>query len=91
MRNVGVVTRGIRIPIVRQGDDLENIVVDNLLKAADSEKIQFNNQDILAITESVLAKSQGNYADLDDIALDIENKFGKDAEVGVVFHRTDSA
>ncbi|MDR2967461.1 MAG: coenzyme F420-0:L-glutamate ligase [Methanobacteriaceae archaeon] len=85
MRNVGVVTRGIRIPIIHQGDDLENIVVDSLIEASKTDNITFKDKDIIAVTESILAKSQGNYVSIDDIAQDIQNKFGKDAELGVVF------
>jgi len=85
MRNVGVVTRGIRIPIIHQKDDLENIVVDSLIEASETDNITFKDKDIIAVTESVLAKSQGNYVSIDDIAQDIQNKFGKDAELGVVF------
>jgi len=85
MRNVGVVTRGIRIPIIHQEDDLENIVVDSLIEASETDNIIFKDNDIIAVTESVLAKSQGNYVSIGDIAQDIQNKFGKDAEIGVVF------
>ena len=85
MRNVGVVARGIRIPIVRAGDNLEEIVVDCLLETAKSENFSFKDKDILAVTESVLAKTQGNYASIDDVARDIKNKFGENAKVGVVF------
>ena len=85
MRNVGVVVRGIRIPIIRQGAALEDIVIDSLLKAAKSENFTFKEKDILAITESILAKAQGNYVHVDQVAQDIESKFGSGATIGVVF------
>ena len=85
MRNVGVVTRGIRTPIVRQGDNLEEVVVESLLSAAKNENFTIRDRDIVAVTESVLAKSQGNYVHIDDVAKDIENKYGKNAKIGVVF------
>ena len=85
MRNVGVVVRGIRIPIIRRGAALDDIVIESLLSAAKSENFTFKDRDILAITESVLAKSQGNYVHVDQVASDIRNKFGEEATIGVVF------
>ena len=85
MRNVGVVVRGIRIPIIRRGAALDDIVIESLLAAAKSENFTFKDRDILAITESVLAKSQGNYVHVDQVACDIRNKFGEEATIGVVF------
>ncbi|KAH0794814.1 F420-0--gamma-glutamyl ligase [Histomonas meleagridis] len=66
-RTVGTVVRGIRAPIIRQGDDLSEIVVDSVLSCAKSENIKFNNRDVVAITEAVVAK-RSNYATIDDIA-----------------------
>ncbi|KAH0786558.1 F420-0--gamma-glutamyl ligase [Histomonas meleagridis] len=83
-RTVGTVVRGIRAPIIRQGDDLSEIVVDSVLSCAKSENIKFNNRDVVAITEAVVAKAQGNYATIDDIAEDIKSKFPT-GEFGVVF------
>ena len=85
MRNVGVVVRGIRIPIIRRGVALDDIVIESLLAAAKSENFTFKDKDILAITESVLAKSQGNYVHVDQVAQDIRSKFGDEATIGVVF------
>ncbi|MDD3186930.1 MAG: coenzyme F420-0:L-glutamate ligase [Bacilli bacterium] len=84
MRTVGTVVRGIRTPIIKENDDLANIVVDSLLEAAKEEKFEFRNKDIVAITEAVVGISEGNYATVDDIAKDLLNKF-PDKEVGIVF------
>ena len=84
MRNVGTVVRGIRTPIIKEGDDLANIVVDSLLKAKESEGFNFNNRDIVAITEAVVGISEGNYVTVDDIAKDLQNKFPS-KNIGVVF------
>ena len=77
-RNVGVVARGIRAPIIKQGDDLENIVVQSVINASKSDNICFNDKDIVAVTESLLARAQGNFASLDNVAKDISNKFGSE-------------
>ena len=84
MRNVGTVVRGIRTPIIKERDDLANIVVDSLLKAKESENFEFHDRDIVAITEAVVGISEGNYVTVDDIAKDLQNKF-PEKEVGVVF------
>lgn len=84
MRNVGTVVRGIRTPIIKEGDDLANIVVDSLLKAQDSEKFEFRDRDIVAITEAVVGISEGNYISVDDIAKDMINKYPA-KEVGLVY------
>lgn len=76
MRNVGTVSRGIRTPIIKQGDNLENIVVESVLNASKSNNISFNDNDIVAVTESLLARAQGNFITLDNIAKDINLKFG---------------
>ena len=84
MRCVGVTSRGIRLPVLKTGDDLANIVVDSVLKAAENEGFKFHDRDVVAITESIVARCQGNYASIDDIANDIRNKTGGD-EVAVIF------
>ena len=83
-RRVGTVSRGIRCPIIRQGDDLAAIVADSVLQAAESEGFALRDRDVIAMTESIVARSQGNYASVDDIAADIKNKFGGET-VGVIF------
>ena len=83
-RIVGTVVRGIRCPIIKEGDDIEQIVVDSVLNAVESENIILNDKDIVTITESVVARSQGNYASIDHIAEDIKLKFNSDT-VGVIF------
>lgn len=75
-RKVGTVSRGIRCPIIRQGDDLAQIVVTSVLDAARQEGYALRDRDVVAITESVVARSQGNYASVDDIAADVRAKFG---------------
>ncbi len=82
-RNVGTVVRGIRTPIIKKGDDLVEIVINSLMKAWQEEGIQVRDKDVIAITESVVARAQGNYVTVDQIATDIRNKFH--GEVGVVF------
>jgi len=83
-RYVGTTSRGIRLPIVKQGDNLRKIVVESVLMAAKEEPFALHDKDVVAITESVVARCQGNYATIDDIANDIKNKFGGDT-VGVIF------
>ncbi|NLY84873.1 MAG: F420-0--gamma-glutamyl ligase [Tissierellia bacterium] len=83
VRTVGTVARGIRTPIIKKGDDLVSIVVNSLLKAAEAENFQIRDRDVLGITESLLARAQGNYASIDDISKDIKNKFP--STIGLVF------
>lgn len=83
-RRVGTVSRGIRCPIIREGDDLGFIVTDSVIKAAESEGFQLRDRDVIAITESIVARSQGNYATVQDIAADVKAKTKKD-EIGVIF------
>ena len=83
-RMVGTVSRGIRAPIIRQGDDLAKIVVDSVLAAAGSEPFEIRDKDVIAVTEAVVARAQGNYAHIDQIAADVHGKFGDDT-VGVLF------
>lgn len=83
-RKIGTVSRGVRCPIITEGDDLVNIVCDSVLSAAASENIKFNNKDIVCVTESVLARAQGNYASIDAIAEDVKEKLGG-GTIGVIF------
>ncbi|MEY8336535.1 coenzyme F420-0:L-glutamate ligase [Lachnospiraceae bacterium 62-35] len=83
-RMVGTVSRGVRAPIIREGDDLAQIVVDSVLKAADNEGFELHDRDVVAVTEAVVARAQGNYATIDQIAADVREKFGTDT-VGLVF------
>ena len=80
----GTVSRGIKLPIIKQGDDLANIVVGNVLAAANEAPFELHDRDVIAITESVVARCQGNYASVDGIATDIKNKFPT-GEMGVIF------
>jgi len=82
-RTIGTVSRGIRTPIIKQGDDLKQIVIDSVLNAA-KDNFEIKDKDVIAITESVVARAQGNYATIDDIACDIHNKF-QDNTIGVIF------
>lgn len=83
-RVVGTTARGLRAPIINEGDNLEEIVVDTVLNAAKVEGMTIEDHDIVSLTESIVARAQGNYASVDDIAADIYKKFG-DETVGVVF------
>lgn len=83
IRTVGTTVRGIRTPIVKKGDDLVNIVVNSVLEATQKEIFQVHDRDVIGITESLLARAQGNYATTDDIAIDVANKFPN--EIGLVF------
>ena len=83
-RLVGTVSRGIRCPIIRQGDDLAAIVADSVLAAAESEGFSLRDRDVIALTESIVARAQGNYASVDAIAADVRNKLGG-GTVGVIF------
>lgn len=82
-RCIGTTARGIRTPIVKEGDDLVSIVVDSVLKAAKSENFELRDRDIVGITESLIARAQGNYATVEHIAKDVSSKFPGD--IGVVF------
>ena len=83
-RLVGTVSRGIRCPIIRQGDDLAAITADSVLAAADSEGFSLRDRDVIALTESIVARSQGNYASVDAIAADVRQKLGG-GTIGVLF------
>ena len=84
MRTVGAVVRGIRTPIIREGDDLVSIVRDSVIAASKAEGFAFRDRDVLAVTESVVARAAGNYATVQNIAEDIKTKFGTD-HIGVIF------
>ena len=83
-RKIGTTSRGVRCPIIREGDDLANIVVTSVIEAAESEGFPLRDRDIVAITESVVARAQGNYASVDAIAKDVRAKLGGET-VGVIF------
>lgn len=83
-RRVGTVSRGIRCPIIREGDNLVDIAVESVLGAAESEGFELRDRDVIALTESIVARAQGNYASVDDIAEDVKNKLGG-GKVGVIF------
>ena len=84
MRTTGTVVRGIRMPIIREGDDLVSIVSDGVIAASKAEGFAFRDRDVIAVTESVVARAGGNYASVDAIAKDVAAKFGTD-EIGVIF------
>ena len=83
-RRVGTVSRGIRCPIIREGDDLATLVTDSVLEASKIEGFPLYDKDVIALTESIVARAQGNYASVDDIATDVKNKLGG-GTVGVIF------
>ncbi|WP_305118564.1 coenzyme F420-0:L-glutamate ligase [Thomasclavelia cocleata] len=82
-RKVGTVSRGIRCPIIRENDNLADIVVTSVLEAAENEGFELRNRDVISITESIVARSQGNYASIDAIAKDVKNKLGGET-IGVI-------
>ena len=83
-RKVGTISRGIRCPIIRQGDDIASIVVKSLMEAAESEGFELRDRDVVSVTESVVARAQGNYASVEDIAADVKAKLGGET-IGVIF------
>ena len=83
-RKVGTVSRGIRCPIIRQGDDLVDITVTSVLEAAESENFEMRDKDVVSLTESIVARAQGNYATVDAIAKDVKEKLGGET-IGVIF------
>ena len=82
-RRVGTVSRGIRCPIIREGDNLADIIVDSVLLAAESEGFEIRDRDVIAATESIVARAQGNYASVDNIAEDVKNKLGGET-IGII-------
>ena len=83
-RVIGTVVRGLRCPIIKEGDNIEEIVVDSVLKAVETENLTLNDKDIVTVTESIVARAQGNYATVDQIGQDVKSKFGDDT-IGVIF------
>ena len=83
-RVIGTVVRGLRCPIIKEGDNIEQIVVDSVLKAVETESLTLNDKDIVTVTESIVARAQGNYATIDQIGQDVSSKFGEDT-IGVIF------
>ena len=83
-RMLGTVSMGVRAPIIRQGDDMVKIVTDCILDAMKYDGLQPRNRDIVAMTEAIVARAQGNYATVDNIAADVRNKLGGET-VGVIF------
>ncbi len=83
-RMVGTVSRGVRAPIIRSGDDLASIVAQSVLNAAESENFELYDRDVIAVTEAVVARAQNNYATTDDIAADVKAKLGGET-IGVIF------
>ena len=83
-RKVGTISRGIRCPIIREGDDLVAMTVNSVLEAAESEGFELRDRDVIALTESIVARAQGNYATVEDIAADVKAKLGGET-VGVIF------
>ncbi len=83
-RKVGTVSRGIRCPIIREGDNLVDITVTSVLEAAQSEGFEMRDRDVVSLTESIVARAQGNYASVDDIAADVKAKLGGET-IGVIF------
>ncbi|MBQ1234567.1 MAG: coenzyme F420-0:L-glutamate ligase, partial [Oscillospiraceae bacterium] len=84
MRTVGTVVRGVLAPVIHDGDNLANIVVDSVVNMAKEENVTFNDRDIVTVTESVVARAQGNYCTVENIAADVKAKFGADT-IGVTF------
>ena len=83
-RLVGTISRGVRAPIIKQGDDIAQIVIDSVLAAAESEGFELRDRDVVAVTEAVVARAMGNYASIDQIAKDVKNKFGE-KHIGLIF------
>ena len=83
-RKVGTISRGIRCPIIREGDDLVSMTVTSVLEAAESEGFELRDRDVIALTESIVARAQGNYASVSDIADDVRTKLGGET-IGVIF------
>ncbi|MBR5489576.1 MAG: coenzyme F420-0:L-glutamate ligase, partial [Firmicutes bacterium] len=83
-RRIGTISRGLRAPIIKEGDDLKKIVVDTLLECVEKGDFEIGQKDVLAVTESILARAQANYATTDQLAADVKAKLGGET-VGVVF------
>ena len=85
MRDLGTVVRGVRTPIIKDGDDLASIVVDSVVSASKNNGFEFHDRDIVAITEAVVGISEGNYVTVDTVAEDIKRKFNNPDELGIIF------
>ncbi len=85
MRDLGTVVRGIRTPIIKEGDNLSQIVVDSILQASKNNNFEIKEKDIIAITEAVVGISEGNYVTVDEVSADIKEKFNNPEELGIVF------
>lgn len=85
MKTIGTISRGIKTPLFKAGDPLPEIVADSLLAAAEEGRFEFQDRDVVAMTEAIVARTQGNYATLDQLAADVRQKFGPDAHIGLVF------
>ena len=83
-RRVGTISRGIRCPIIREGDDLGEIVSRSVLEAAEYEGFELRDRDVISLTESIVARAQGNYCSVDAIAADVKAKLGGET-IGVIF------
>ena len=83
-RFFGTVSRGVRAPIIKNGDDIVSVVTDSVLAASKGEGVAFRDHDVVAMTEAIVARAQGNYASVDDIATDVKNKLGGE-KIGVIF------
>ena len=83
-RMVGTISRGVRAPIIRNGDNIVDIVADSVLEAAKCDGFEIHDRDIIAMTEAIVARAQGNYATTSDIAADVKAKLGGET-VGVIF------
>ena len=85
VRDLGTVVRGVRTPIIKEGDNLREIVVDSIINASKNNGFEFHDRDIVAITEAVVGISEGNYVTIDEVVKDIQNKFNNANELGIVF------
>ena len=85
MKHFGTISRGIRTPIITAGDNLPQIVCDSLVAAVNEGNLTINDHDVVCITEAVVGISQRNFATADQIAKDVQNHFGKDATIGLIF------
>ena len=83
-RLFGTISRGVRAPIIKNGDDIVKVVTDSVLEASKVEGVAFHDRDVVAMTEAIVARAQGNYASVDDIATDVKNKLGGET-IGVIF------
>jgi F420-0:gamma-glutamyl ligase len=83
-RLFGTISRGVRAPIIKSGDDIVKVVTDSVLEASKVEGVAFHDKDVIAMTEAIVARAQGNYASIDDIAIDVKNKLGGN-DIGVIF------